>query len=467
MFAKFGDRKHQTFYGICLIFFSLIIFRGLFSLHYFIYSGWDIGIYARAVHQIANDGIFNPYVELINKGIFNDHLDPIIFLAAPFAKLFPANYVVYFFMIISIITAIILFTRFALKEASHPIIALFSISFMLLNDGVVKAIIYPPHPTTWAILPIFFLCYFLYHRNNIGTFLTFLVLCLYKESFPFIGIPLSLILWRRKSPSLSITTVSISFGLIIFHKFYWHEFVGPLTDFGGRLIHLIINDPYFLLQRALSKGNVKMLIYLFGPMTIFAITLRTFNPVYLFVGSPLFLMRFLNGMWHLHYSAAISFFIIFSLFKKNGLQISQKRISSKVLIIPLLFVLTHGAGPGIQAIKVIKKEAAFQRSLKSSFIKMKEFLPLNKEIRILSTGSIIPHLHNYKAYGFSKVPDANIQFDYVIIQKLKGDWYPVSGENRKRIISNISSQEKSILFEDKNLALIKGPLKESQFLTKL
>ena len=125
MIAKFENRRYRLYYGLCFLFFALIIFRGLFSLHYFIYSGWDIGIYARAVHQMAHDAVFNPYVELINKGIFNDHLDPIIFLAVPFARIFPANYVVYFFMIISIITAIFLFTRFAMKEANHPVIALF------------------------------------------------------------------------------------------------------------------------------------------------------------------------------------------------------------------------------------------------------------------------------------------------------------------------------------------------------
>ena len=210
-----------------------------------------------------------------------------------------------------------------------------------------------------------------------------------------------------------------------------------------------------------------MLLYLFGPMTIFAITLRTFNPVYLFVASPLFLMRFLNGMWHLHYSAAISFFIIFSLFQKNKPRQIEKRLNSKILLIPLLFVLSHGAGPGIQAIKVIKKEAIFQKNLKSSFFKMKTLIPDNKKIRILSTGSLIPHLYDYQTYGFSKVPDAKMHFDYVIVQKQKGDWYPVSGKNRERILHNTSIYKTNVLYEDKNIILIKGPLRESDFLTKI
>lgn len=427
------------------------------------YSGWDIGIYARALHQMGNDFILNPYIEIINKGIFNDHLDPIILLAAPLTRIFPANYVAYFVMALSIIFALILFSRFAIKEQTNPLVVLVCISYMLLNDGIVKAIIYPPHPTTWAILPIFFLCFYIYREKNLPAFISFLALCFYKESFPFIGIPLCLVFYHRKNKKLAFGTILISLLLIFFHKLYWHQIVGPISDFGGRLIQQLFNDPKTLLSNALSKSNIKMIFYLFGPVLISAFAIRRFNPVFLFISSPLFAMQLLSGKWHLHYSASISLFIIFSLFSKKEIK-PIKNFNSKILLIPLLFTLSHGAGPGIQAIKVIKKEVSLQLDLKNSFNNVLKIIPREKKLSLLVTGSFIPHLYHYRTYGFShNMQDTKIH-DYVIIHKNGGDWFPVEPHDRERIIKNLNFLKNNILYEDKNIGLLKGPLSEKHFI---
>ncbi|HEY1088916.1 MAG TPA: hypothetical protein VGE37_14530, partial [Archangium sp.] len=53
------------------------------------FSNYDLGIYSQALARLAIDPP-NPWLSGRQIHVFNDHFDPILFLVAPFTRLFPA-----------------------------------------------------------------------------------------------------------------------------------------------------------------------------------------------------------------------------------------------------------------------------------------------------------------------------------------------------------------------------------------
>ena len=53
------------------------------------FSNYDLGIYSQALGRLALDPP-NPWLSGRQIHVFNDHFDPILFLVAPFARLFHA-----------------------------------------------------------------------------------------------------------------------------------------------------------------------------------------------------------------------------------------------------------------------------------------------------------------------------------------------------------------------------------------
>ncbi|MCK5073524.1 MAG: DUF2079 domain-containing protein, partial [Bacteriovoracaceae bacterium] len=133
---------------------------------------YDFGIYEQAIYEIAGGAGWNPYLTVRNIHIFNEHFDPVIFLAAPWALIFkynPVCLVVFEWLwFAAIIVMIILISR--KKNSFYE--TCFYIMLFCLSRAIISGLAYPIHPTTWAMLPLFLIILYLYGNGFWGVFLS-------------------------------------------------------------------------------------------------------------------------------------------------------------------------------------------------------------------------------------------------------------------------------------------------------
>ncbi len=136
----------------------------------------DFAIYQQAIFDIASGLSFNPYLSIRDLHIFNDHFDPVLILASPFAWIF--NYSPVGLLIFEMLWFCGLLS-FAWIKSTHmrPSARLSLVLCILFAKGLLSGLTFPIHPSTWAMLPSFLVAYFLCVKNKKGLFLSALSLC--------------------------------------------------------------------------------------------------------------------------------------------------------------------------------------------------------------------------------------------------------------------------------------------------
>ena len=173
------------------------------------FSNYDLGIYSQALARLARDPP-NPWLSGRQIHLFNDHFDPILFLLAPFARLFPSVEVG---LVVESLCAVLALLPLAwlAREGKLSLRALWLFGAMLtLHPGVAWALGFPFHPTTWAMAPMaWLLAALILERWRVTLFALGLLLAC-KEEFPFVGLALSPFLFLRAPRRVAWSFVSIS-----------------------------------------------------------------------------------------------------------------------------------------------------------------------------------------------------------------------------------------------------------------
>ena len=173
------------------------------------FSNYDLGIYSQALARLARDPP-NPWLSGRQIHLFNDHFDPILFLAAPFARLFPSVQVGLVVEALCALLALLPLGWLA-KEGRLSLRALWMLGGVLaLHPGVTQALGFPFHPTAWAMAPMAWLLAALVLERWRIALVALVLLLSCKEEFPFVGLALSPFLFFRAPRRVAWTFVATS-----------------------------------------------------------------------------------------------------------------------------------------------------------------------------------------------------------------------------------------------------------------
>lgn len=175
------------------------------------FSNYDLGIYSQALARLSVDPP-NPWLSGRQLHLFNDHFDPVLFLVAPFARLFPAVQVGLCVESLCALLALLPLAWLA-REGKLSRRALWLLGGVLtLHPGVTQGLGFPFHPTVWAMAPLAWLLAALLLERWGLALLALLLLLACKEEFPFVGLALSPLLFLRAPRRVAWTFLSLSGG---------------------------------------------------------------------------------------------------------------------------------------------------------------------------------------------------------------------------------------------------------------
>lgn len=187
---------------IAPIYLILTFFGVLFKHLCFETFGWDLGIYHQAMSNLSRLNDWNPFISILQTRIFNDHFDPIIILIAPVLRLWNDAIMLLIIDQIAVfagLVPIVLWTEEILtrrKQLTHPNLLRASVVLgYFFADHLWNALLFPSHPTQWAMAFIAWVFYFYEKKQfGIGFWLSFVLLLICKEEFPFFGLTLAMAL---------------------------------------------------------------------------------------------------------------------------------------------------------------------------------------------------------------------------------------------------------------------------------
>jgi len=225
-------------------------------------NNYDLGIYGQALRQLsfANP---NPWLSVREINLFNDHLDPVLFLLLPFKYIHvlgahPGRIILRFEMIVALTTAGIFFWMARARAISFAM-ATFLAFFILFNRAGLGALTYPAHPGTWSILPLGLACWFLWRERWQAALVAFFFCLLCKEEYPVVGIAaaIALFLTGKRRPAAWFFAWSTAWGILAF--FIRPMILGSSGQYTG------------------SVENAEGLAYLADPEKLMAVALWTLS----------------------------------------------------------------------------------------------------------------------------------------------------------------------------------------------
>ena len=415
-------KKYPSFKWIALFLLVVIILLLIGNLLSVIHNGfnvYDLGIYHQAITEIGS-GKINPYITVHNLKIFNDHFDPIIFLAVPFVKLFsntPEATIVFeflWYLVFIFLISFAVYKKNITEKKDLQIKAILLIIWIIVfARGLLTGILYPVHPTFWSIVPLFFLCKYIKKDHLKGILWSAFALCLFKEIFPLALVCLSFYYALRKKWKYFISIFLIG-GIVSVFGFYVRPLLlGEVHSHGeafvAKVFELgIINT---LIDIESIKGLLKLLYPFFIPFYLLykhEIKEQKFKhycfPV-LFLIIPILGIHFIiRNIWHQYSAMTIGPLIAILALSSIPLIIVKNK---KLLIsICILFYLNGSSRHQIQWEVIVrtlddfigtnyieKKEGRYTARHRKIINQVETILDENaRDKKILATGGIVPRI---------------------------------------------------------------------------
>jgi hypothetical protein len=294
---------------VLALFAGLVLLPVLRDLENQCLPNWDLGIYAQALARLG-PGDWNPFLSVRGLHIFNDHFDPVLIGVAPLARVVhPA------LAAILIEAAFLLLAAWMVAGSVHraggsPALVAAATALLVFGAGPVKGMLFPAHPTAWAVLPLVGFAV-LWARGRIGWATACAVsLLLFKEEFVFSLLCLAILCWRRCRPAaLTLLAAALAWGLFVFVlRARW---VGPTEHYGLALLKpWLLHPVHASLTRLGDRPAWRDLLHLtlpFVPLTVWLWRARErilWAPLALL--APLALIRLLSGKWGAHYGVVVT-----------------------------------------------------------------------------------------------------------------------------------------------------------------
>lgn len=307
------------------------------------YHNYDLGIFAQALASIR-PGNLNPFLPAINLRLFNDHFDPILLLVAPLTTVLEPAYAAllaeHVLVLLSPLPLVVMFRR---SEYS-PLLAV-AITYLLFNRGMLSALSYPVHPTTWAAFFMVLAGAILLRGRLVWLPATAVLLMACKEEFPFVVLVLGLGVLvqgrRRWGSALAILALAWIAGVFLLRP----ALLGPTQEYASRILKPMVEAPLTtLLNRLTTLGEAKRFGQTLFPLVplLYALWRGRIAPNWIFLaaGLPLLAIRLIAGAWNFHYLAPVAPLLLLALFRGHGTPLRWRHAS-----LCILAVFVAGVGP--------------------------------------------------------------------------------------------------------------------------
>ncbi len=410
------------------------------------FHNFDLGIYAQALFRLSLDDL-NPWLTLRDLRVFNDHFDPVLFAVAPFAKIVhPARVALgaEHLLTLGVIPLLLLMYRSGKINRWFGVAAAF---YLLLNRGMLSALFYPVHPTTWAALGFVALGASILADRSWSTFaaLTYLFMC--KEEFLFVGIVvgLGLIARRRRAFGTAVCVWSSIWLAAVF--LLRPTLMGPVIDHGGRVLDPFLAEPMTALVCALENIALKRVLQCILPLLPLAYWLvrerKSGNWVLALALMPMLAIRLLTGSWEHHYMAPVCACMLMSCVPRQGLHLPRS-----VALAVVALTLLAASGPMTKGVCGYVGGASDtfyspQPHRLAAVRSATELLLTEDRGKALVEGNLIPLLVTrpflYQLAGSQDV--SNHDYRWVLVEKPPfGDSWPLNHRRVEELITEWRSQ---------------------------
>jgi hypothetical protein len=451
--------------GVCAAYWGLVIAPVWIRAAHYCFAHYDLGIYTQALARLSLTEL-NPWLTGRQVFIFNDHFDPVLFLARPFgaglAQPWAGLAAEALFVFLGAAPLVWLAAKGRLGAGALGL----ACAMLLLNSGTVTALGFPIHPTAWAVLPLVWLGVAL-HLGRRGMALGALVLLFAcKEEFPFVGVMLAAgLAWRgERRFALQVGVLTAAWLVLVFAVRPW--LMGPTLGYGSGLFEGADAGLWPWLQARLTApgmaSRVGSMLLLFTPLSLWAWRERKGpDGMLLSLLVPMLAIRFLGMKWRFHYGAPLMAGAVVAwlpLLASRPLPVWVALATSAILVgtneIPLR-----------TAFQVFTRADAFpavcpgQPERLASVRRGLELLAAHPEGRALLSGHLLAHIPGRdEVYTVGGPQPEGLAYRYVLVEKPPhGDAYPASAERVGELIAHWRLQEGTqVLRDDAHVFLAQG-----------
>ncbi|MCP3144638.1 DUF2079 domain-containing protein [Pyxidicoccus xibeiensis] len=430
------------------------------------FSHYDLGIYVQALARLSFDDP-NPWLSARQVKIFNDHFDPILWLARPLVSVLSPMWAALvaeaLFVLLSMAPLLWLHVKGRLDRRATALLC----AVLLLGPSALDAIMFPVHPTTWSMLPWVLLGVAWHLRKNGLLLVSLVLLFACKEEFPFAGIMLAVALWLRGDRRLAVGVLVLSvawLGLVNVWRPYW---MGPTIDYNERLRRGLAEGPVpFLLDRFSPRqlSRIGTLMLLFLPLSIWAWRERL-KPDWrwMLVLLPMLGIRFLGMAWRHQYGAPLVTAAVMGLLP---IFFARRRIPAWVLVTTGVLLVTTNESNIKQLRLTFASPSTYPQMCPGNPERLAgvqrgvDYLLTHREGRALLGGNLVTPLATrdelYTIGG--PQPENTLVYDYVLVEKPPlGNIQPVPPERIAELISVWRAQEGTeVIIDDAHIFLAKG-----------
>lgn len=429
------------------------------------FTHYDLGIYTQALARLSLSDP-NPWLSARQVHIFNDHFDPVLWLARPLREILPpvqaGLLAEALFVLLSVVPLLWLHARGLLDRASTALLC----ALLLLNSSAVDAVAFPIHPTTWAVLPWTLLAVAYCLRRQGAMLVALLLLFACKEEFPLVGLMLAAGLWLRGERRLALSVFAVSAAWLAFVFFVRPWWLGPTVDYRSRLLPLPGQDWWDYLRTRFAPWHLRRMgsmLVVFIPMAVWAWR-EKWKPdlAWLLMLLPMLGVRLAGMAWRDQYgapllaAAALAFLPL----------LLTRRPPAWVLASTALLLVTTNEVNFRDALRTLRTPESFPRHCPENAERLAsiqrglDLLASRPEGRALLGGNLVADLvtrDEVYAVGGPQ-PEGALVYDWVLVEKPPaGNILPVTHERMAQLIDLWRAEPGTeVLLDDAHVFLARG-----------
>jgi len=309
------------------------------------YHNYDLGIFAQALHRFSLSDP-NPFLGALNARIFSEHLDPVFIPFAPLARVLRPDFAALLAEHLLVLLAPLPVVLLARRGRIPISVAWIAIPYLLFNRGMVSALDFPVHPTTWAAtFAVAFAAALLSGRLPLVLPAAVLLMAC-KEEYPFAVLMAGgvLLLGRGRRIGVWLVVSACVWMVLAFVLRPW--LTGPTQPYAARILDPLLADPLGLLWKRLADpkplGRLLELVAPLLPLIVWQVrSRRGWNLPLLAAAVPLLAIRFIDQAWKFHYLAPLGAFAAAALFAGDA----RQRVPRGVVVLSLVLLAGIAAGP--------------------------------------------------------------------------------------------------------------------------
>ncbi|AGC41826.1 hypothetical protein MYSTI_00476 [Myxococcus stipitatus DSM 14675] len=429
------------------------------------FPNFDLGIYTQAFARLSFADP-NPWLSGRQIFLFNDHFDPILWLAQPLTEVLPAMWAGLvaesLFVLLSLVPLLWLHARGLLSRASTVLAA----GLLLLSVGAVDALRFPIHPTTWSVLP-WVLAGVAFHFRRNGLLLVAMVLLFScKEEFAFVGIMLAVALWLRGDRRHAVAALVLSVAWVAWVYGVRPRLWGHTQDHVERLERGLEEGwlQYLWLRVHPSQlARVGTLLVALAPLILWTWRERL-RPdwAWMLVLLPLLGIRFLGMAWRFHYVAPLMAAALMGFLPV----LRARRPPAWVLVSTFVLLITTNENNLRAGWRTLVTPLGFPArcpddpARMASIARGVEWLTRERQGPALMGGNFVPllaHRDDIFAMGGPYPADGRV-FEWVLVEKPpRGEIWLLSAERIQELIALWRQDANTqVLIDDPHVFMAKG-----------